>query len=255
MTYTTTFFQNKQIFNYNFEAQSVSTDWSILLTKKIAQNSGYLNSFSEQIPDNRNPLFINYSLENFVTQRVLMMMQGYEDCNSRFREAIYNNLVKNNPDKDKLLLFKKTQKLFDRFLFIFFAKDRLLVPPNSISQIIEKWKDDMDFGDKKPLHSIFKQYFHVLNVGRPKSGIRQEIFAYNGGLFVPDEILDNISIDDEILHEHTLKLSLYDFETEVDVNILGHIFEDSLGEIENVQAEIAKSGDTQSKSGDAQTWR
>jgi hypothetical protein len=81
MTYTTAFFQNKQIFNYNFEAQSVSTDGSILLTKKIAQNSGYLNSFSEQIPDNRNPLFINYSLENFVTQRVLMMMQGYEDCN------------------------------------------------------------------------------------------------------------------------------------------------------------------------------
>jgi len=81
MTYTTAFFQNKQIFNYNFEAQSVSTDGPILLTKKIAQNSGYLNSFSEQIPDNRNPLFINYSLENFVTQRVLMMMQGYEDCN------------------------------------------------------------------------------------------------------------------------------------------------------------------------------
>jgi hypothetical protein len=157
---------------------------------------------------------------------------------SKFREAIYNNLVKNNPDKDKLLLFKKTQKLLDRFLFIFFAEDRLLVPPNSISQIVDKWKDDVDFGDNKPLYSVFKQYFHVLNVGRPKSGQRQEIFAYNGGLFQPDEILDNIIIDDEILQEHTLKLSKYDFETEVDVNILGHIFEHSLGEIENVQAEI-----------------
>jgi hypothetical protein len=48
---------------------------------------------------------------------------------SKFREAIYNNLVKNNPETDKLLLFKKTQKLLDRFLFIFFAEDRLLVPP------------------------------------------------------------------------------------------------------------------------------
>jgi len=36
----------------------------------------------------------------------------------------------------------------------------------------------------------------------------------------------------------TLKLSNYDFETDVDVNILGHIFEHSLGEIESVQAEI-----------------
>ncbi len=175
--------------------------------------------------------------ESSVLQEENITKKLYADY-SRFREAIYNNLVKNNPDKDKLLLFKKTQKLLDRFLFIFFAEDRLLVPPNSISQIIEKWKDDMDFGDKKPLYSIFKQYFHVLNIGRPKNGIRQEIFAYNGGLFVPDEILDNISIDDEILHEHTLKLSAYDFETEVDVNILGHIFEHSLGEIENVQAEI-----------------
>ncbi len=47
-----------------------------------------------------------------------------------------------------------------------------------------------------------------------------------------------LSIDDDILHEHTLRLSNYDFETDVDVNILGHIFEHSLGEIENVQAEI-----------------
>ena len=69
-------------------------------------------------------------------------------------------------------------------------------------------------------------------------GKKYDIYAYNGGLFAPDEILDNISIDDEILHKHTLTLSNYDFETDVDVNILGHIFEHSLGEIENVQAEI-----------------
>ena len=69
-------------------------------------------------------------------------------------------------------------------------------------------------------------------------GKKYDIFAYNGGLFAPDEILDNIAIDDDILHEHTLRLSQYDFETDVDVNILGHIFEHSLGEIELVQAEI-----------------
>ena len=157
---------------------------------------------------------------------------------SEFRAAIYNNLVKNNPETDKLLLFKKTQKLLDRFLFIFFAEDRLLVPPNSITQIIEKWKDDEAFGDAKPLYETFKSYFRVLNTGRPKRGEREEIFAYNGGLFQPDEVLDNISIDDELLATHTLRLSEYDFETDVDVNILGHIFEHSLGEIENVQAEI-----------------
>ncbi|MBN1339227.1 MAG: transposase [Bacteroidales bacterium] len=177
--------------------------------------------------------------ESSVLQEENITKKLYADY-SKFRGAIFSNLVKNNPETDKLLLFKKTQKLLDRFLFIFFAEDRLLVPPNSISQIIEKWKDDVDFGDAKPLYETFKKYFHVLNVGRPKSGNRQEIYAYNGGLFKPDEVLDNITIDDDILFEHTLRLSNYDFETDVDVNILGHIFEHSLGEIENVQTEIAQ---------------
>ncbi len=156
---------------------------------------------------------------------------------SKFREAIYNNLVKNNPDTDKLLLFKKTQKLLDRFLFIFFAEDRLLLPPNSISEIVKQWttlKDELD--EYVPLYDRFKKYFGYMNTGY--KGKKYDIFAYNGGLFAPDEILDNISIDDDILHNHTLTLSNYDFETDVDVNILGHIFEHSLGEIENVQAEI-----------------
>jgi hypothetical protein len=43
-------------------------------------------------------------------------------------------------------------------------------------------------------------------------------------LFKPDDVLDNILIDDELLYNHTKKLSEYDFESEVDVNILGHIF-------------------------------
>lgn len=100
MNYSIAFSQNKQIFNYNFDAQSVSTDGAILLTKKIAQKSGYLQSFSGLIPDHRNPLFISYSLENIVNQRVLMMMQGYEDCNDVQRlnhdpliEAVLGNSI------------------------------------------------------------------------------------------------------------------------------------------------------------------
>ena len=185
--------------------------------------------------------------ESSVLQEKEVTVKLYADY-SHFRKELFDNIKKRNPANDKLLIFKKTQKLLDRFLFIFFAEDRLLVPTNSINQIIEKWKDDVDFGDNKPLYSIFKQYFHVLNIGRPKSGKRQEIFAYNGGLFAPDEILDSLEIDDDILKKHTLKLSAYNFNPEktdqkdeekvVDVNILGHIFEHSLGEIENVQAEI-----------------
>ncbi len=176
--------------------------------------------------------------ESSLVQEENVTKKLYADY-SKFREAIYNNLVKNNPENDKLLLFRKTQKLLDRFLFIFFAEDRLLLPPNSISEIVKQWNTLKDLDAYVPLYDRFKKYFGYLNTGY--KGKRYDIYAYNGGLFATDEILDNISIDDEIFYKHTLTLTQYDFETDVDVNILGHIFEHSLGEIENVQAEIART--------------
>ncbi|ARN77464.1 restriction endonuclease subunit M [Nonlabens spongiae] len=138
----------------------------------------------------------------------------------------------------KLTLFQKSQKLIDRFLFIFFAEDRMLLPSNSTLQILNKWKDDWDFGDERPLYGLFKQYFNFLDIGRKGTEKRAEIYAYNGGLFKPDAILDALEIDNDLLYKYTLKLSNYDFESQVDVNILGHIFENSLNEIESVNAEI-----------------
>jgi type I restriction-modification system DNA methylase subunit len=158
---------------------------------------------------------------------------------SGFRKEIFNSLIKSNTEYDKLLLFNKTQKLLDRFLFIFFAEDRGLVPANSISKIISKWEGDVAFGDSRSLYSIFKQYFHVLNVGRPAIGEHESVFAYNGGLFAKDEVLDKVEIVDSILLKHTKNLSHYDFESEISVNILGHIFEHSLSEIEEIQNEIS----------------
>ena len=170
----------------------------------------------------------------------------YKDY-SAFRRELFDSLVKSNIEYDKLLLFNKTQKLLDRFLFIFFAEDRNLVPPNSISKIVNKWEGDVGFGESRSLYSIFKQYFNVLNNGRPARGKHEAIFAYNGGLFADDEILDSIEIDDNILLKHTKNLSHYDFESEISVNILGHIFENSLSEIEEIQNEISGEGKSVSK--------
>tara|TARA_R110002167_G_scaffold184099_1_gene384574 strand:+ start:385 stop:3537 length:3153 start_codon:yes stop_codon:yes gene_type:complete len=138
----------------------------------------------------------------------------------------------------KLTLFKKSQKLIDRFLFVFFAEDRMLLPSNSTLQILNKWKDDWDFGDERPLYNLFKQYFNFLDIGRRGTEKRAEIYAYNGGLFKPDNLLDTLEIDNHLLYKYTTKLSNYDFESQVDVNILGHIFENSLNEIESINAEI-----------------
>jgi len=191
----------------------------------------------------------------FTLNRTQFNLLFYADY-SVFKRELFRDLVKKNiknvvfrselekADNDratkniKLSLFKKSQKLIDRFLFIFFAEDKGLLPPNSTLQILNKWKADWDFGDERPLYELFKQYFKFLDIGRQGTQSRAEIFAYNGGLFKPDAILNSLLIDSELLYKHTKKLSDYDFESQVGVNILGHIFENSLNEIESVNAEI-----------------
>lgn len=180
-----------------------------------------------------------------LTQEENVTKKLYKDYAS-FRNEIFDAIQKENPEYDKLTLFKKTQKLLDRFLFIFFAEDRLLLPPNSIRSIVNQWTDLRDKYDAYfPLYDRFKKYFGYMNTGH--KGQQHDIFAYNGGLFAPDEILDNIKINDDLLHKHTLNLSNYDFESEVSVNILGHIFEHSLNDIDEIQAEIQGVATEQSK--------
>lgn len=174
--------------------------------------------------------------EESLSQEEQITKQLYKDY-SLFRNEVFQNIVAGNPQYDKLTLFKQTQKLLDRFLFIFFAEDRLLLPPNSILAIVEQWKDLRDKYDAyTPLYDRFKKYFDYMNTGH--KGQKHDIFAYNGGLFKPDAILDDLKIDDDLLYKHTVNLSKYDFESEVSVNILGHIFEHSLNEIEDIQAEL-----------------
>jgi len=175
--------------------------------------------------------------EDSLLEEEKVTKQLYKDY-SAFRTELWKNMVKNSPEADRLLLFKKTQKLLDRYLFILFAEDSGLLPPNSIAQILKRWEVLKEEDAYKPLYKIFNQYFGYINTGKKGKTAEGDIFAYNGGLFLPDEVLDHVVIDDEVLFVHVSKLTKYDFETEVDVNILGHIFENSLTEIENITAEL-----------------
>ena len=169
------------------------------------------------------------SEEDVITKKL------YKDY-SLFKRELHQNLVLLNPDFEPLELFKKSQKLLDRFLFLFFGEDRHLLPPNSVRLILTQWNQLRELDEYSPLYDRFKKYFGYLNTGY--KGVQHNVFAYNGGLFKADEILDHIKIDDDLLYKHTLKLSEYDFASEVDVNILGHIFENSLNELDEIKAQL-----------------
>ena len=193
--------------------------------------------------------------EASVQEEEAITKKFYKDY-STFKRELFRDLVKLNmknevfrtelniEDADrankniKHNLFKKSQKLIDRFLFIFFAEDRGLLPPNSALKILEQWNKLKDLDAYTPLYQRYQLYFTYLDQGRKGTDKSAEIFAYNGGLFKPDPVLDSLKISDELLAKHTAALQAYDFESQVDVNILGHIFENSLNEIESVNAEI-----------------
>ena len=174
------------------------------------------------------------SNEDEVTQKL------YKDY-SAFKREIFADILAHNttevtPKEHILLLFKKTQKLLDRLLFIFFAEDGGLLPPNSMVEILNQWEQLKEMDEYVPLYNRIKKYFGYMNTGW--QGKKYEIFAYNGGLFKPDEVLDGLTISDELLARFTRKLADYDYSTDVDVNILGHIFENSLNEIEEISQAI-----------------
>ena len=147
------------------------------------------------------------------------------------RTNLFDNILRNNPQIDKQVLLEKTQTILDRMVFIFFAEDRGILPANTIDAIVTHYKNDIE---ERPLWHFYRIYFRAIERGNAKLNIP----AYNGGLFAEDPILDNLIIDDEVIEACPLALSAYDFNSEVDVNILGHIFENSLNDIEELKARL-----------------
>ena len=165
---------------------------------------------------------------------------------STFKRSLFEDMIEKNPQTDKLVLFKKTQKILDRILFVLFCEDRGLLPANSVMGIIGDYQKLKEMGYGQPLYSVFKTYFDRIDKGyKSESDSTKNIFAYNGGLFKPDETLDNLTVGDDVLFIHSKRLADYDFESQISVDILGRIFENSLTEIEEVQKEIEaeKSGE------------
>ncbi len=167
---------------------------------------------------------------------------------SSFRLKLLNNLIENNKELSKENIFECANKLLDRFMFILFAEDRGLIPANSIDTVIKQYESSQEWGDDTPLYSYYKKYFHFIDVGNAKVNIPK----YNGNLFKPDEQLENLIIDDYIIKNDLSHLSAYDFSDDVDVEVLGHIFEQSLNDLEKIKESLFeehKIVDTRKKDG------
>ncbi len=131
-------------------------------------------------------------------------------------------------DKPLDIAIRVTQKLLDRIIFIAFCEDRGLIPPETLAKA---YKDIPPFPKAtNPRWQNFLGLFAALDKGLPSGGID----AFNGGLFAPDPEVDDLNLtDDWIMFFH--EVGRYDFQHEVNVDVLGHLFERSITELERLR--------------------
>ncbi len=142
----------------------------------------------------------------------------------KIRIDIFENMKNNNPEISELVIIEKVQKLLDRFLFICFCEDKGLIPENSYSNLVKRGELLEDIFDS------FKSFCYWINTGNKSKNIPH----FNGGLFKPDSVLDNLFVDDEVFRKLE-KISDYDFDSDLNESILGHIFEQSVSDIEELK--------------------
>ena len=132
-------------------------------------------------------------------------------------------------------LIEPVQKLLDRVLFVAFAEDRGLLPSKSLSQA---WSH-RDPYHPRPVWDNFQALFRAIDKGNPALSIP----AYNGGLFASDPVLDALTVPDDACRMFA-ELGGYDFAEDVSVTVLGHIFEQSVSDIEQLKELAGTEGFT-----------
>lgn len=161
-----------------------------------------------------------------------------------YREArldLLRDIYSNNEDvRDNIDVgIEKAQKIVDRIVFAAFAEDRGLLPDNTLQRVI-KATDSSAFGGS--LWNTLKGFFEAIDVGSEKLEIPD---GYNGGLFKHDETLNNLRITDAPLRK-VVELGAYNFSEDLSVNILGHIFEQSISDLEEVKSKVRESQNIES---------
>ena len=184
---------------------------------------------------------------------------------SETRLMLIKELENSEDNINRLEAIRLSQLILNRFIFLCFAEDLRLVPPETTADIL-----------LTPIkHNNLSRYtmwnrLNELFMFADEGNIEREIGSFNGGLFKED--LYGLRIRDKVedlsffndcykkwkfkekyeeiksqlgkykdnlnpIYKNLLIISSFDFGSELSVNILGHIFENSIGDIEELKDE------------------
>jgi hypothetical protein len=157
------------------------------------------------------------------------------------RENAFAHLCRANSAVRPHEVLASTQKLLDRILFCAFCEDRGLLPAETILKAYQH----NDPYNPRTVWQNFQGLFRAINLGNTALNIP----AYNGGLFDDDPEMDRLTVPDEVCR-YFQDLAAYDYRPPqeatdqpvatklVDVEILGHIFEQSITDLERLRNEL-----------------
>jgi type I restriction-modification system DNA methylase subunit len=157
---------------------------------------------------------------------------------ANMRQDAFERLSADNQGESRHDVLSSTQKLLDRVLFVAFSEDRGLLPTESIKKAFEH----RDPYHPRPIWDNFRGLFNAINHGNAALGIHK----YNGGLFADDAVMDRLLVSDDVC-EYFHELGSYDYRPAhlasgegslIDVDILGHIFEQSITDLEKLRNEL-----------------
>ena len=152
-------------------------------------------------------------------------------------EKLYDAYSRNRTDLIAELHFKQhrplaeaiemAQRLFDRIIFIAFCEDRRLLPEKTIPKA---YTVAGFHAVTNPRWQNFKNLFRFIDSGNETHHIPR----YNGGLFAPHAV-DELELPDTPWTTFFNSISTYDFADEVNLDVLGHLFERSITELEKLK--------------------
>ncbi|MDP1552806.1 MAG: type I restriction enzyme HsdR N-terminal domain-containing protein, partial [Methanobacteriaceae archaeon] len=231
------------------EDEELFKEFLLLFSKKSYQN-GVVNDLLTK------SIFKEIEFENefykFYHETRLMLIQELKTQNSL-------------ENKDAINI---AQKILNRFMFIFFAEDRGLLPSRISAKTISSPINSSVLRGNSIWNSINKLF---LEINDNEDCEITGIFPYNGGLFRDD--LKDVKIRDKVesmdylydekqecqinklgvnigdierllepygevvnpIFKNLIAISTLDFSSELDVDILGHIFENSIEDIEKLK--------------------
>jgi hypothetical protein len=129
------------------------------------------------------------------------------------------------------------QRLFDRIMFIAFCEDRRLLPDRTIPKAFTV---NGFHAVTNPRWQNFKNLFRFIDQGSDT----HKIPKYNGGLFARHAV-DELELPDVPWTQFFHTISGFDFADEVNLDVLGHLFERSITELEKLKESGLFGGDAE----------